>query len=186
MKDRNGAEHSEKNGQFVGNGSDEKKEYDNLPSAGKIVANYDKRFGKNDNASQEIVKVRMDATIQKQFDNSTPKERSKIAYHYIMDNLRGKYPTKDNREVFIERVGAKEIAHTLYEPKIRVTPELGQLIKVGEFLKISKAEHGPFKDFAYYKVNIEMANDTYCAVLNIGIRDNGDSTLYDINQFNKT
>lgn len=30
-----------------------------------------------------------------------------------------------------------------------------------------------------------IENDTYSAVLNVGIRDNGDSMLYDINQFNK-
>lgn len=134
---------------------------------------------------KNVVEVDLNSEVQKQFDSATPKERSKIAFRYIMNNLRGKYPTQDNRDVFVERVGAKEIAHTLYEPKIRVIPELGQLIKAGEFLKISKAEHGQFKDFAYYRVTIKIAKERYGAVLNIGIRNNGDSTLYDINQFKK-
>lgn len=151
-----------------------------------INAKTGKLLIENDTENTNIVKVDIDAEVQKQFNKATPKERQRIAFRYIMDNLRGKYPTHDGRIVAIERVGAKEMTHTLYEPKIRVIPELGQFIKAGEFLKISKAEHGPFKEFAYYKVNIKMANDTYSAVLNVGIRNNGDSTLYDINQFNKT
>ncbi len=61
MKDRNGAEHSEKNGQFVGNGSDEKKEYDNLPSAKKLRDNYENRFGnKKKTLEEKIVSVHID------------------------------------------------------------------------------------------------------------------------------
>lgn len=41
MKDKNGVEHSEKNGQFVST----EKEYGNLPSANRIVSTYEKNFG---------------------------------------------------------------------------------------------------------------------------------------------
>lgn len=131
------------------------------------------------------VKVNMDAEIQKQFDKATPKERTKIAYNYIMNNLRGKYAANDGRMVAIERVGAKEITHTLYEPKIRVTPELAKLIETGNLIDIKNADHSKFKQFAYYSVDFQMGNDVYNAVINVGIRDDGSSTLYDINQFKK-
>lgn len=192
MVDKNGQKHVPKGnsngGQFVSKTNEEKmrdaiKKYSDTPI--EDLKEKGLSIGKNMLSDCKVVDVNLNAEIQKQFDKATPKERSKIAFHYVMDNLRGKYPTKDNREVFVERVGAKEMTHTLYEPKIRVIPELGKLIKAGEFIKISMAEHGQFKEFAYYKVGIKIANDTYSAVLNIGIRDNGDSTLYDINQFKR-
>lgn len=178
--DANNKAHSEANGRFVSKSASELK-----AELAQEIPNKDSLVERKVMPSERIVEVNLDAEIQRQFDKATPKERSKIAFHYVMDNLRGKYPTKDNREVFVERVGAKEMTHTLYEPKIRVIPELGKLIRAGEFIKISMAEHGQFKEFAYYKVDIKIANDTYSAVLNIGIRDNGDSTLYDINQFKR-
>lgn len=168
-------------GKFV----DKNGEYSHLPSANRIANNIPSNAQMEIMSTQKIVKVNLKTGIQKQFDNATPKERTKIAFRYIMDNLRGKYPTKDGKEVAIERVGAKEMTHTLYEPKIRVLPELGNLIQNGQFIKISKAEHGPFKEFAYYRVLVGIRNDIYAATLNVGIRENGDSTLYDINQFTR-
>jgi len=131
------------------------------------------------------IKVNMDADIQKQFDAATPRERTKIALNYIMENLRGKYAANDGRVIAIERVGAKEITHTLFEPKIRVTPELANLIEAGNLINVKNAEHTKFKKFAYYAVGFQIKNDVYRAVINVGIRDDGSSTLYDINQFVK-
>lgn len=133
----------------------------------------------------EVVEVDLTADIQKQFDKATPKERSKIAYDYIMDNLRGKYPTTDSRTIAIEKIGAKKISHTLFEPKIKVVPELGYLIKSGKLENIKEVEHKVFSKFAYYKVSFKIGNEKYNAILNVGIRANGDSTLYDINQFER-
>lgn len=172
IKDTQGNLHSEDNGRFVGK--------DDL-TASELKEQLQKELPKE----ATIVKVNLDADIQKQFDNATPQERSKIAYRYIMDRLRGKYSTTEKREVRIERVGAKEISHTLFEPKIRVVPELGQMIETGNLIDVSVAEHGRFKEFAYYEVYVNIGKDTYRAVLNVGIRENGDSTLYDINQFQK-
>lgn len=139
----------------------------------------------NVSRSSGIIKINLDADIQKQFDNASPKERSKIAFDYMMKNLRGKYMTEDKEEVRIERVGAKEISHTLYEPKIRVSPELGRLIENSRFLDLRKADHGIFNKFAYYEARVAIGRDIYSAILNIGIRTNGESTLYDVNQFKK-
>ena len=139
----------------------------------------------------KIVKVNMDADIQKQFDKATPKERQNIAFRYIMDNLRGKYPTEDGRVVAIEKVGADKISHTLNETKIRVVPELAKLIEAGKLEGVVEAKkegeqpHKLFTHFAYYNVPFKIGADTFVGKLNVGIRADGSSTLYDLNPFNK-
>ena len=154
-----------------------------------------KKFGTNADKSQsgnqkkaptkKVVKVNLDADIQKQFDNASPKERQKIAFDYIMKNLRGKYPAEDGRVISIEKVGAKKITHDHGDVKIRVIPELGKFIQAGEFIETKEVSHRYFKAFAYYKVHFQFGEEMYSAILNVGIRENGDSTLYEINQFKK-
>lgn len=141
--------------------------------------------------TNKVVKVDMDADIQKQFDRATPKDRQYIAFKYIMDNLRGKYPAEDGRVVAIEKVGADKMSHTLNETKIRVLPELAKLIEAGELEGVVEAQkeggqsHKLFKKFAYYKVPFQIGEDKYIGRLNVGIREDGSSTLYDLNPFNK-
>lgn len=139
----------------------------------------------------KIVKVNMDSEIQKQFDRATPKERQNIAFRYIMENLRGKYPAEDGRVVAIEKVGADKISHTLNETKIRVVPELAKLIEAGKLQGVAEAKkdgdksHKLFTHFAYYNVPFKIGADTFVGRLNVGIRTDGSSTLYDLNPFNK-
>ncbi len=139
----------------------------------------------------KVVKVDMDANIQKQFDSASPKERQHIAFRYIMDNLRGKYPTEEGRVVSIEKVGADKISHTLNETKIRVVPELAKLIEAGKLEGVVEAKkeggqpHKLFTHFAYYNVPFKIGADTFVGRLNVGIRSDGSSTLYDLNPFNK-
>ena len=134
----------------------------------------------------KIVKVDMDADIQKQLSQaSTPKERQKIAYRYIMDNLCGEYDTADGRTVTISSVGADKITHKDIEVKLRVSPHLAEFLKAGELEKVIDAEHRKFTKFAYYKVDFQLGQDRYTALLNVGVRRDGTSTLYDINPFNK-
>lgn len=141
---------------------------------------------------KKVVKVNMDAEIQRQLDAAeTPKERQNIAFRYIMDNLRGKYPTEDGRIVAIEKVGADKMSHTFNETKIRVLPELAKLIEAGELENVVEAkkeegrQHKLFTHFAYYKVSFQIGNERYTGRLNVGIRKDGSSTLYDLNPFNK-
>lgn len=131
----------------------------------------------------EVVEVDLTADIQKQFDKATPKERQDIAFNYIMNNLRGKYPTNDGRVISIERVGAKKMKNTLKEAKIRVIPELRYLIQSGRFENIKEVDHKIFKKFAYYRVAFRIGDNKYNALLNVGIRPDNKCTLYDINQF---
>ncbi len=158
------------------------REISNLPSASRLVRNYEEKFG--DKKKMSPVKVNMDADIQKQFDNATtPKERQKLVFRYIMDNLRGQYSAPDGRTVAIERVGADKLTYQDNPIKLRVCPSLAEMIKTGQFQYIAKAEekkHQRFKEFAYYKVALQVGDDLYEGLLNVGIRENGRSTLYDL------
>lgn len=131
----------------------------------------------------KVVNIELDSEIQKRFDNATPKERTKIAYKYIKDKLRGKYATQNSVEVNIYESTANKISHTMYEPKIRVTPQLAELINSGEYIDTKKAEHNKFNRFIYYNVNMNIGNKKFKAVLNVGVDKNNDCVLYDINQF---
>lgn len=151
----------------------------------RALAKPKKGKDKSEDDDIEVVEVDLTADIQKQFDNATPKERSKIAYRYIMDNLWGKYPAKDGREISISGVGADKMSHTVHIEKIRVLPELAELIRTGKYIGVIDVTHKKFAKMAYYKVAFRIGNHKYNALLNVGIRENGDSTLYDINPFNK-
>ncbi|MCX4361782.1 MAG: hypothetical protein OSJ74_00120 [Clostridia bacterium] len=143
------------------------------------------KFFEDDEEDFETVEVDLTADIQKQFDNATPKERSKIAYRYIMDNLRGKYPAHDGLEITISSVGADKMSHTTHLEKIRVLPELARLIQAGRARGVINVEHKKFDKMAYYDVAFKVGKDYYRALLNVGILKDGVSTLYDINPFNK-
>lgn len=136
-----------------------------------------------------VVKINLDADIQKRLDAAnTSKERQKIAYRYIMDNLCGEYAAPDGRTITISSVGADKITHRDIEVKLRVSPSLADLIKTGEFLTVKDSDpkvNPKFVKFAYYKVTFQIGNDRYTGLLNVGIRADNSSTLYDLNPFNK-
>lgn len=160
--------------------------YNSQDTVGNILRGAEKVLKK-----QETVTVELDTDIQRKFDQATKKERQKIAFRYLMDNLRGKYAAQDGREIYIEKVGADKLSHTLLEPKIRVLPELARLIETGIFIGIVEAKkeagkpHKLFKSFAYYQVHFQINDELYNGLLNVGIRENGSSTLYDLNPFEK-
>lgn len=136
------------------------------------------------NTNNDIVEINLDSDIQKQFDNATPKERSKIAYKYIKDNLRGHYQAKNGIEILIQESTANKISHTLFETKIRTTPQLAELIKTGKYIKTEKSEgHKLFNRFVYYEVNIKIKNIVYNALINVGVNNRQECVLYDINKF---
>ncbi len=167
-------------GKFTGKNGSGKSGYDSRNELGTIKNATKKTLTKR------VVKVNMDADIQKQLSASkSQKERQKIAYRYIMDNLCGKYATQDGREVTISSVGADKITHKDIEVKLRVSPHLAEFIKAGELESVKDVEHKKFEKFAYYKVSFRLGEDTYTGLLNVGIRQDGSSTLYDLNPFNK-
>lgn len=133
-----------------------------------------------------VVKVNLDSDIQKQLTAAkSQKERQKIAFRYIMDNLCGKYSAPDGRTITISSVGADKITHKDINIKLRVSPYLADFIRLGEFQGIKDVEHRKFVKFAYYKVTFELNDERYTALLNVGVRSDATSTLYDINPFQK-
>lgn len=154
-------------------------------TSGGSTAAEQKRASEITGRRSHSVKINLDTEIQRLFDISTPHERQKLAFDYIMKNLRGKYASKDGDIIAIEKIGADKITHTKNEIKIRVTPELANLIKSGTLRSIVDAEHKSFVKFAYYDVEFELGGDKYEGILNVGIRAGGESSLYDLNPFNK-
>ncbi len=150
----------------------------------KKAKNGDKNGEKKKLPKKKVVKVDMDAEVQKQLDAAeTPKERQNIAFRYIMDNLRGKYAAADGRTVAIERVGADKMTYQDNKIKLKVCPSLADMIKSGEFQYTRKSEekkNQKFEEFAYYKVRLKVGNERYIGLLNVGIRADGSSTLYDL------
>lgn len=161
-----------------------KKGYDSKDDLGSI-----KKAIKKEAPTKKIVKVDMVSEVQKQLDNAkTPKERQNIAFRYIMDNLRGQYTASDGRTVAIERVGADKMTYKDNKDKLRVCPALAEMIKAGEYDHSAKGEdkpHKKFEEFAYYKVGVQMGDEIYNGMLNVGIRKDGSSTLYDLRPFKK-
>lgn len=135
-------------------------------------------------SDKKVVEIDLNSEVQKRLDEAkTPKERQQIAFRYIMDNLRGKYTAPDGRTVAIERVGADKMTYQDIKIKLRVCPSLADMLKVGEFQYITKSEekkNQKFKEFAYYKVTLKVGDERYNGLLNIGIRGDGSSTLYDL------
>jgi len=131
---------------------------------------------------QKAVVIDLNADIQKRFDNATPNEQRKIVKDYIMDNLRGKYPTNDGIEVAITGTTAKKYTNKAPVSKLRVAPELARLIQQSTLSGVVDAKHKSFDKFMYYDVKFSIGNETYSGVLNIGVSNNGDAILYDLNQ----
>ncbi|MCM1368274.1 MAG: hypothetical protein NC184_05660 [Roseburia sp.] len=165
---------------------------DELQKAGKLTDSEAKTCEerrKKTLPTKKVVKVKMDAEVQKQLEAAkTPKERQQIAFRYIMDNLRGQYEAPDGRTVAIERVGADKMTYQDNLDKLRVCPALADMIKAGEYDHSAAAEekaNKKFVEFAYYRVRVRMGDETYAGMLNVGIRKDGSSTLYDLRPFHK-
>ena len=140
-------------------------------------------------SSSDVVTVKLDSEVQKQLSQAqTPKERQKIAFRYIMDNLRGKYTAPDGRTVALERVGASKITSVDRKDKLRACPSLADMIKAGKYDHSAKGEdkqNRRFEDFVYYRVRVKLGGEIYSGILNVGVRKDGSSTLYDLRPFDK-
>lgn len=205
-EDDNGKLHSEQNGRFVSKGDAEEKRAEaeriynsEYPNSSNDEFTGGSAFGKDVKSQtapedkttikEQIVEVDMDADVQKLLSAvETSKERQKIAFKYIMDNLRGQYEAPDGRTVAIERVGADKMTYRDNKDKLRVCPALADLIKVGEYDHSSPSDekaNKKFEEFAYYKVRVKIGGEVFTGMLNVGIRKNGSSTLYDLRPFYK-
>ena len=135
---------------------------------------------------RKYVDVDLSAEIQKRLSNAADaKEEERIVRDYVLRELRGEYHTPDGRIVDITRRGAKKITNGAPVIKLRVTPYLAQLIETGRFQRIIDANHKTYKQFAFYDAVFKIGNNWYGGTLNIGVREDDTSSLYDINPFTK-
>jgi hypothetical protein len=134
----------------------------------------------------KYVDVDLARDVQKKLDAAgTIQEKRRIALQHIMDNLRGKYATNDGRTVEVNRRSANELTFGAPEIRLRAVPELENIIKTGNLKEIKPAEYGIFENFAYYEAMIKIGDDYYSALINIGVKQDGGSFMYQINKFEK-
>lgn len=116
-------------------------------------------YGQN---RMHTIKVEMNSELQMAISKvNNPNEQRKIVFDYIMNNIRGKYITKDGREVAITRKTASKYTHDANETKLRATPELANMIMQSESLGVVEAQHKIFAKFAYYKTIFQVDNQLF-------------------------
>jgi len=137
----------------------------------------------NTNFKFKVIEVNLDTDLQKQFDIASPKERKKLAYKYIMKNLRGEHIAHDGRIIYLGSKGADKITHSNSLIKILLTPYLVDLIKYSEFMglgDLTKVRSDGYVKFAYYNASVKIGSIIYVVRLNIGIDKNNRCELYDL------
>lgn len=109
------------------------------------------------------------------------KNRRELAFDFIMQNCRGKFTMSDGRSVLISRMTADKYTNKAYDIKLKIVPNLIKFLHTCKFINIVSVIHDEFAKFAYYDVYFYVDEKRYKATINIGIRTNGESILYDIN-----
>jgi hypothetical protein len=139
---------------------------------------------KTDSADNRYVDVDLTTDVQRKLqETDSMSEKRQLVYKHVLENLRGKYTTRDGREVNVTRKSADELTFSAHKDSIRVIPELANIIKVGKLTDIKAVKHKIFSKFAYYDVDLKVGDSYYTANMNIGIKEDGESVLYQINQF---
>jgi len=139
---------------------------------------------KTDSTGNRYVDVDLTTDIQRLLQaTASINERRKIAYDYIKDNLRGRYSIDGKMEIFVTKRSADKLTNAAPDIRLNVIPELANIIRIGKHPIIKDAEHSLFVKFAYYDVHFKLGSDYYTAKMNVGIRENGEGILYQINQF---
>lgn len=132
---------------------------------------------------QKFVEVDLSTKVQKQLDSAiSAKEQRKIMYSYLCEYLRGEYCASDGRTVVINESSVDKITHRASLVKLRAAPHLAELIEVGSFICMVDAIHKKFKSFVYYNIIFKVSDKWYLGKLNIGVRANEESVLYELNK----
>ncbi len=139
---------------------------------------------KIDSTGNRYVDVDLTTDIHRMLQaTASVNERRKIAYGYIMNNLRGRYSIDGNQEIFVTKRSADKLTNAAPDIRLNVIPELADIIRIGKHPIIKDAEHSLFVKFAYYDICFKLGSDYYTATMNVGIRENGEGVLYQINRF---
>ncbi len=130
-------------------------------------------------------------TDQHIFDGITDvKQLKKVAREYIMNHFRNDvYKTTDGKGVTFTRKGAKKIANTEHNVKIRISTELDNFIKAAEYSHTAENEKGTnpeFDYFDYYDVKFMLGDQVFAATVNIGVNSqNGVGIFYEVSNIKK-
>ncbi len=134
----------------------------------------------------KYLSIDLNSDDQKKFSLLPTKDRSAFIKSYINSKFRNiEFTLSDNSKVVITSTGAGKIANANFEPKQRTALELEKIFSIAR--KIGSDEnvnHIKFTRFDYYSVRVQIGDNIYSCVLNIGTTKRSNLyQLYDINQF---
>jgi len=174
---------------FIPSGSDGKSEISKVIGKARLKTKA-KATAQKIAGGDKVVKVDLSSKIQKAIlEASSPSERRKLAYRYIMENFAGDHKTSDGRVITINSITAGKMTYDDHPIKIKVSPQLADLLQKSEFShmgELSKERKDNFVKFAYYNTDFDINGTMYKGQLNIGITNSNKAVLYDIKPITKT
>ena len=132
-------------------------------------------------------------TDQDIFEGIEEKDYNKIAKMYINDYLKGETALAHNDNAVIDSTTAKKYTNPgkrqpYFNEKMKLTPELKNVLEISE--KINSAlptkSNTKYPNWEYYKIQFKLGNKTFEGKVNIGIDNNGNKHLYEVNNIKKT
>lgn len=135
---------------------------------------------------KKYVELDLDSEEQKRLDNKSPREMKREVKRILEDKYRGKNISDNNSFVTITSTDISKMTNSTYEHKLRILPELKDLLEVSKFIKYENSEHAKFSGFFYFRTNYKILDKAYTGVMNIGISKN-DYTIreYELNQIDE-
>lgn len=132
-------------------------------------------------------------TDQDIFEGIAQKDYNKIAKMYINDYLKGETTLSKTDEAIIDATTTKKYTNpgkrqTYFIEKMKLTPELKNVLEISE--KINSAlpikSNTKYPNWEYYKIRFQLGNQTFEGKVNIGVDNDGNKHLYEVNNIKKT
>lgn len=148
--------------------------------------NSDIRYSiQSDKEGNKYVKIDTDQNI---FEGIAKKDYSKIAKMYMQDYLRGETALSKDDKAIIGRKGINKYTNPgkrqfLFDKKMRLTPELKNVLKIAKKIEESDASkaNSKYKNWEYYNFKFSIDDKNFSGIINIGIDENGNKHFYEIN-----
>ncbi|MEG1500686.1 MAG: hypothetical protein RR396_01885 [Clostridiales bacterium] len=138
----------------------------------------------------KYIKIDTDQDI---FDGMPTKDYHKIAQLYIKDYLLGNHNLSNQSDVIIDNKTANKYTHpgkrqSYFPEKMRLTPELSNILKIAEKVDQSSAvkQGSKYPFYEYYQAVFSINDKNFKCLLNIGVDSDGNRHLYDINKIHLT
>ncbi|RGD73814.1 LPD38 domain-containing protein [Anaerofustis stercorihominis] len=139
----------------------------------------------SDKDGNKYVKIDTDQDI---FEGIAKKDYSKIAKMYMQDYLRGETVLSKDDKAIIGRKGINKYTNPgkrqfLFDKKMRLTPELKNVLKIAKKIEESDASkaNSKYKNWEYYNFKFSIDDKNFSGIINIGIDENGNKHFYEIN-----